>query len=70
MGNDSIIFQNDSTILFVFQSPVYFPWQDWALGAMYTKISIALTFMGPDWWMKTAIERLYQVKKLAFDKLY
>ncbi len=69
MGNDSIIFQNDSTILFVFQSPVYFPWQDWALGAMYTKISIALTFMGPDWWMKTAIERLYQVRKLAFDKL-
>lgn len=43
------------------QSPVYFPWQDWALGAMYTKIGVALTFMGPDWWMKAAIERLYQV---------
>jgi len=42
------------------QSPVYFLWQDWALGAMYTKISVALTFMGPDWWMKAAIERLYQ----------
>ena len=46
----------------LFQSPVYFPWQDWALGAMYTKISIALTFMGPDWWMKANIERLYQVR--------
>ena len=51
-------------VIVSFQSPVYFPWQDWALGAMYTKISIALTFMGPDWWMKAAIERLYQVRIL------
>jgi len=42
------------------QSPVYFLWQDWALGAMYTKITVALTFMGPDWWLKHAIEQLYQ----------
>ena len=41
------------------QSPVFFLWQDWALGAMYTKITIALTFMGPDWWLKRAIEQLY-----------
>ena len=34
--------------------------QDWALGAMYTKITVALTFMGPDWWLKLAIEQLYQ----------
>jgi hypothetical protein len=45
------------------QSPVFFLWQDWALGAMYTKITIALTFMGPDWWLKAAIEQLYQVKR-------
>ena len=42
------------------QSPIYFLWQDWALGAMYTKITVALTFMGPDWWLKHAIEQLYQ----------
>ena len=42
------------------QSPVFFLWQDWALGAMYTKITIALTFMGPEWWLKRAIEQLYQ----------
>jgi E3 ubiquitin-protein ligase MARCH6 len=42
------------------QSPVYFLWQDWALGAMYTKITVALTFMGPEWWLKEAIEQLYQ----------
>merc|ERR1711953_782781 len=41
------------------QSPVFFLWQDWALGAMYTKITIALTFMGPDGWLKRAIEQLY-----------
>jgi len=35
-------------------------WQDWALGAMYTKITVALTFMGPDWWLKESIEQLYQ----------
>ena len=41
------------------QSPVFFLWQDWALGAMYTKITVALTFMGPEWWLKRAIEQLY-----------
>merc|ERR1712223_1418393 len=40
------------------QSAVFFLWQDWALGAMYTKITIALTFMGPDWWLKRAIDQL------------
>jgi hypothetical protein len=38
----------------------YDNFQDWALGAMYTKITVALTFMGPDWWLKLAIEQLYQ----------
>jgi hypothetical protein len=32
---------------------------------MYTKITIALTFMGPDWWLKAAIEQLYQVLILS-----
>ena len=27
---------------------------------MYTKITIAVTFMGPDWWLKAAIEQLYE----------
>ncbi|XP_023333010.1 E3 ubiquitin-protein ligase MARCH6 [Eurytemora carolleeae] len=42
------------------QSPIYFLWQDWFLGLMYTKITVALTFMGPDWWLKLSIEQLYQ----------
>ena len=27
---------------------------------MYTKITVAITFMGPDWWLKLAIEEVYQ----------
>lgn len=41
-------------------TPVYFIWQDWALGVLYTKIAIALTFMGPDWHLKRALERAYR----------
>ena len=44
----------------VTQSPVLYLWQDWVLGVMYTKITVGLTFMGPDWWLKRAIEQLYQ----------
>ena len=42
------------------QTPIYFIWQDWALGVLYTKIAIALTLMGPDWHLKRALERAYR----------
>jgi len=42
------------------QSPLYFLWQDWFLGLMYTKITAAIIYMGPDWWLKAGIEQLYQ----------
>lgn len=42
------------------QTPIYFIWQDWALGVLYTKIAIALTLMGPDWHLKRALERVYR----------
>lgn len=41
------------------QSPLYFYLQDWFLGLMYTKITVAVTFMGPDWWLKLSIEQFY-----------
>ncbi|XP_022903950.2 E3 ubiquitin-protein ligase MARCHF6 [Onthophagus taurus] len=44
----------------IYQTPVFFVWQDWALGVLYTKIACAITMMGPDWWLKTAIERVYR----------
>ncbi|GJQ73409.1 hypothetical protein Trydic_g13773 [Trypoxylus dichotomus] len=42
------------------QTPVLFIWQDWALGVLYTKIACAVTMMGPDWFLRTAIERAYR----------
>lgn len=42
------------------QTPVLFIWQDWALGVLYTKIACAITMMGPDWFLRAAIERAYR----------
>ncbi|XP_072013258.1 LOW QUALITY PROTEIN: E3 ubiquitin-protein ligase MARCHF6-like [Amphiura filiformis] len=42
------------------QSPVFFPWQDWALGVLHAKIICAITMMGPTWWLKTVLEQVYQ----------
>ena len=46
------------------QTPVFFPWQDWALGVLHTKIICAITMMGPQWWLKRVIE---QVSGHSFD---
>lgn len=44
----------------IHQTPVLFVWQDWALGVLYTKIACAITMMGPDWFLRAAIERTYR----------
>lgn len=41
------------------QTPVFFPWQDWALGVLHAKIICAITMMGPTWWLKRVIEQIY-----------
>lgn len=38
------------------QTPRFFPPQDQALGILHTKITAAITLMGPRWYLKTAIE--------------
>ena len=40
------------------QTPVFFPWQDWALGVLHTKIICAITMMGPTWWLKRVMEQV------------
>lgn len=40
------------------QTPVFFPWQDWALGVLHTKIICAVTMMGPQWWLKRVMEQV------------
>lgn len=44
----------------IYQTPILFIWQDWALGVLYTKIACAITMMGPEWFLRTAIERIYR----------
>lgn len=44
----------------IHQTPLFFIWQDWALGVLYTKIACAVTMMGPDWFLRAAIERVYR----------
>lgn len=44
----------------IYQTPILFIWQDWALGVLYTKIACAITMMGPDWTLRAAIERTYR----------
>uniref|UniRef100_A0A3Q3QIJ6 E3 ubiquitin-protein ligase MARCHF6 n=1 Tax=Monopterus albus TaxID=43700 RepID=A0A3Q3QIJ6_MONAL len=41
------------------QTPLFYPWQDWALGVLHAKIIAAITLMGPQWWLKTVIEQMY-----------
>uniref|UniRef100_A0A3Q0R2Q8 E3 ubiquitin-protein ligase MARCHF6 n=1 Tax=Amphilophus citrinellus TaxID=61819 RepID=A0A3Q0R2Q8_AMPCI len=41
------------------QTPLFYPWQDWALGVLHAKIIAAVTLMGPQWWLKTVIEQVY-----------
>jgi len=42
------------------QTPLFNPWQDWALGILHMKITCALAVMGPNWWLKASLERIYQ----------
>ncbi|CAJ0574367.1 unnamed protein product, partial [Mesorhabditis spiculigera] len=42
------------------QTPIYFPWQEWAMGVLHMKIFIASVMMGPEWWMRAAFEQIYQ----------
>lgn len=52
------------------QTPLFYPWQEWAMGVLHMKIFCAGVMMGPDWWMKQAFEQLYvdgvQGLRLAF----
>uniref|UniRef100_A0A7E5A273 RING-type E3 ubiquitin transferase n=1 Tax=Panagrellus redivivus TaxID=6233 RepID=A0A7E5A273_PANRE len=42
------------------QTPLYFPFKDWAMGLVHFKLFCASVFVGPDWWLKAVFERLYE----------
>lgn len=52
------------------QTPLFYPWQDWALGVLHAKIIAAITLMGPQWWLKTVIEQVYANGIRNIDLLY
>jgi len=54
------------------QTPLYFPFKDWAMGIVHFKLFCASVFVGPDWWLKTAFERLYEdgVRNYRLGYLY
>ncbi|CAJ0946411.1 unnamed protein product, partial [Mesorhabditis belari] len=49
------------------QTPIYFPWQEWAMGVLHMKIFVAAVMMGPEWWMRAAFEQIYQQGVPALD---
>lgn len=44
-------------------SPVMYLFHDWALGVLHTKIIGALTLMGPNWWLKAALDQVCYIYK-------
>ena len=41
--------------------------KDWALGVLHTKIICAMAMIGPNWWLKSAMEQV--VQRVAFCAL-
>ncbi|KAK2148324.1 hypothetical protein LSH36_502g01051 [Paralvinella palmiformis] len=52
------------------QTPIFFPWQDWALGVLHAKIICAITMMGPQWWLKVVIEQVYNQGFRQMDLMF
>ena len=42
------------------QTPIMSLWQVWALGVLHTKICTALILTGPQWWLRQAVDRIFQ----------
>lgn len=42
----------------IHQTPLVFPLKDWALGILHLKIASATIMLGPQFWLKTAIEQV------------
>ncbi|KAI1713560.1 RING-variant domain-containing protein [Ditylenchus destructor] len=43
----------------IYQTPLFFPLKEWAMGVVHFKIFCASVLMGPDWWMKSVFEQVY-----------
>jgi len=54
------------------QTPLFYPWQDWALGVLQMKILSASVMMGPEWRIKRVFDRLFQdgIRNLSVTYVY
>jgi E3 ubiquitin-protein ligase MARCH6 len=41
------------------QTPITYVLVDWAFGAVHVKIAVAFTLLGPNWWLRDALENIY-----------
>jgi len=41
------------------QTPITYVLVDWAFGAVHVKIAVAFTLLGPNWWLREALENIY-----------
>lgn len=44
----------------IFQSPLFFPWKEWAMGVVHFKILCASVLMGPDWWLVREAKNIFK----------
>lgn len=42
------------------QTALLYVWQDWALGVLHLKILCAVIMVGPDWWLRDAVDTAYR----------
>ena len=40
---------------------------DWAFGAVHVKIAVAFTLLGPNWWLRDALENIYNQDQILID---
>ena len=40
---------------------------DWAFGAVHVKIAVAFTLLGPNWWLRDALENIYNQESFDND---
>lgn len=52
------------------QTPLLYIWQDWALGVLHLKIICAVILIGPEWWLRDAIDRVYRNGFVNMDIAY
>lgn len=52
------VFLISTELIYFLKTGLTFIWQDWAMGVLHLKIILAIVMMGPEWWLRTACDRV------------